>query len=300
MDRVADSSGWIGRAKTAWAAASVTAMLVLGLGAPGASAAPSCVPSGTNIVCSFTTLGPESFTVPPGVTQVTLDAFGAQGGGHPPFSYGGLGGEGQATIAVAPGQALQVNVGGAGGDCGSALPNGGVNGGGTGGASTNFRSGAGGGGASDVRTGSFTLAERVVVGGGGGGGGTFLGGAGGGTTGGTQTAGSTPAAHGTGGTQSAGGTGGSLSGSPERWRRCVRHRRRRGRPARQRRRVRRWWRVLRRRWRRCRYRRPPRQRRWRQWFRHDGHQRRAVRERVGDDHLRGWAAAGGQGLVACR
>ena len=214
MGPLADRSVRIGQGKAAWVVASVAALVVLCFGAPAASAAPSCVPAGTNIVCSFTTLGPDNFTVPSGVTQVTLDAFGAEGGGAPPFSAGGLGGEGLSTVAVTPGQTLQVNVGGAGGDRGSALPNGGANGGGTGGTGNGALGGSGGGGASDVRTGSFTLAERIVVGGGGGGGGTFAGGAGGGTTGGTQTAGSDPAAHGTGGTQSAGGTGGTLSGVP--------------------------------------------------------------------------------------
>ena len=68
--------------------------------------------------------GPQSFVVPAGVTSVTIDAFGGQGGssasattGTPgPSSPGGLGGEAQATVTVTPGETLQVNVGGQGAD----------------------------------------------------------------------------------------------------------------------------------------------------------------------------------------
>ena len=211
---LADRSVRIGQGKAAWVVLSVAALGVLGLGAPAASAAPSCVPSGTNIVCSFTTLGPDNFTVPSGVTQVTLDAFGAQGGGAPPFSAGGLGGEGLSTVAVTPGQTLQVNVGGTGGDRGSVLPNGGANGGGTGGtgngalvglvaaerptsALDRSRSPSASWSAAAVGAAgpspAVPAAVRPVA---------------------PRPPAPTPAAHGTGGTQSAGGTGGTLSGVP--------------------------------------------------------------------------------------
>ncbi len=151
-----------------------------------ASAAPTCQPSGTNIVCSFTTPGADTFTIPPGVTQVTVDAYGAQGGAWPSFSTGGLGGQATATFAVVPGAVWQVNVGGVGGpnvNVGGTLPNGGVNGGGSGGTGNGTRVGPGGGGASDIRTGSFRPADRILVAGGGGGAGSGVGGAGGGLNG---------------------------------------------------------------------------------------------------------------------
>jgi hypothetical protein len=152
---------------------------------------------------SFTTLPGTSFdytgasrtwTVPAGVTSVTFDVFGAQGGG--------LGGEARATIAVSPGQILQLNVGGQDG----------FNGGGSGG-----RYGeSGGGGASDVRVSPFGLADRIIIAGGGGGSGQGgllpggFGGAGGGLSGEPGRPGPLGAdgGPGLGGTATGGGTGG--------------------------------------------------------------------------------------------
>jgi hypothetical protein len=140
----------------------------------------------------------QSFVVPAGVTQVTVDVRGASGGntGGP----GGLGGRVQAAIGVAAGETLTVSVGGRGilGP-GSSAFNGGA-------ASTG--DGGGGGGASDVSRGGTRLA---VAGGGGGGGrpGAAAGGAGGGLTGGDGTAGGGGA--GRGGTQVAGGAGGAAN-----------------------------------------------------------------------------------------
>ena len=156
------------------------------------------------IISSYSyTGGPQSFTVPPGVDSVTVDALGAQGGNGLAGS-GGLGGEGVSPSAVTPGQVLQVDVGGAGGGPG---PGGaGWNGGGPSGSN----GAGGGGGASDVRAGtcaatlSCAFSDSVVVGGGGGGGGNFDGGSGGGAAGGSG-AGPDP---GSGGTQTAGGAGG--------------------------------------------------------------------------------------------
>src|SRR5262249_5848787 len=64
----------------------------------------------------------QSFTVPPEITAITVDAFGAQGGAGNTESTstsggaGGLGGEARATIAVTPGETLDVFVGCRGGD----------------------------------------------------------------------------------------------------------------------------------------------------------------------------------------
>ena len=69
----------------------------------------------------------QNFTVPTGVTRVTVEALGASGGaaGDP----GGLGGMVTATIPVTPGESLDIYVGGAGSKYGG----GGYNGGGSGG-----------------------------------------------------------------------------------------------------------------------------------------------------------------------
>ena len=175
---------------------------------------------------------PQTWTVPPGVKSITVDVYGAQGGGflNAFEDRGGLGGHARATFTVTPGEMLQVNVGGRGGAIGvetspghtafcrgfnGANPlagPGGFNGGGPGGDGP--CPGAGGGGASDLRRGTGTLGERLIVAGGGGGGANGCpeqicqgGGGGGGYVGqpGTNTFGGTP---GGGGTQTAGGAGG--------------------------------------------------------------------------------------------
>jgi len=158
----------------------------------------------------------QTFVVPAGVTSITVEALGAQGGSAGAVA-GGLGGSATATLAVTPGEQLQVNVGGQGGS-----PAGGCNGGGGGGAPVAGSGGRGGGGASDVRRGAFALADRLVVAGGGGGGGGALagvggggGGAGGGVTGGGGGGGVTTFGGGGGpGTQFGPGAGGSTNGSP--------------------------------------------------------------------------------------
>jgi hypothetical protein len=158
---------------------------------------------------------------------VTATAIGAEGGIFAPSSAtdGAAGGSGESTFAVVPGLALQVDVGGRGGDSFSSgsIPGaagaGGFNGGAAGGLATidgasGYFPGAGGGGASDVRAGGTDLDHRVVVGGGGGGAGGFgdaSTGVGGGEEG-DPAVDETDATGGTGGTQSAGGIGGSTDG----------------------------------------------------------------------------------------
>jgi glycine rich protein/type IX secretion system substrate protein len=156
----------------------------------------------------------QTYTVPGGVTSVTLDVQGAMGGtGYNVISRGGYGGRTQCALAVTPGQVLNVFVGNVGGSGGGGA--GGYNGGASG-----ITYGAGGGGASDIRVGGTALSNRVVVAGGGGGGaynyGTTnydRGGAGGGITGEAGYSGNvnTPGLGGYGGTQLAGGAGGSYS-----------------------------------------------------------------------------------------
>ena len=165
-------------------------------------------PTTTPTTPTFNTVGSFKWTVPAGVTTATFDLFGAQGGGggtnQGVGGAGGLGGNARVTIPVVPGTVYQINVGGGGGGIGAGSSLGG-----------------GGGGASDVRVGTFTLAERIVVaGGGGGGGGGFsgqgqdggTGGAGGGADGIAGTNGVTSSGAGGGGgggTQASGGTEGA-------------------------------------------------------------------------------------------
>jgi hypothetical protein len=126
------------------------------------SATTSCGNSGsfdssTN-TCTYAATGTDSYTVPSGVSQVTFDVLGAQGG-----AGGGLGGEAKAVVDVTPGEVFQVSVGAGGGtsSCGYYCA----------GQTSEIH----GGGASDVRSGSCAntaacgLADRVIVAGGGGG-----------------------------------------------------------------------------------------------------------------------------------
>lgn len=156
------------------------------------------------------TPGEQLFTVPEGVYEITVKAWGAGGGGGGGGNVagslgggaGGAGGFAQATIPVIPGETLNLTVGvaGPGGAPGIA------NSAGTGGA---------GGGRTEVRRSTNSLI--IAPGGGGGGGGddavTTVGGAGG--AGGDTTAGgngvdaSSAGSEANGASGSAGGTGGA-------------------------------------------------------------------------------------------
>lgn len=148
----------------------------------------------------------QTFRVPLGVTKLTVELWGAQGGG----SAAGRGGYAKGVVTVIPNSIVYVYVGGqgtykGGQPCGV---NGGFNGGGPTGSQccSNAGSGAGsGGGATDIRLGSTSLNARVLVAGGGGGSyrSTTSGGNGGGTTG--SNGGNYNGVTATGGTQTAGG-----------------------------------------------------------------------------------------------
>ncbi len=137
---------------------------------------------------SYDGASPQTFTVPPAVTDVQIAASGGQGGAGAAFSGsgespapGGAGDEVQGVdLAVTPGEQLTVDVGGAGGSASSSNVAGGTGGpsgangadtltGGTGGPGTSGSAGAGGGGggASAVWDGN----QLVVLAAGGGGGG---------------------------------------------------------------------------------------------------------------------------------
>ena len=150
---------------------------------------------------------PQTWTVPPCVSSITVTVAGADGGGN----LGGNGAVVTATIPVTPGQVLTINVGGSGNSI-----NGGYGGGGNGFASTdgnvNYNS-SGGGGASTISVGGTPVIVAAGGGGAGGGSGIVAGGAGGCATGiaGSNTFGFGGAP----GTQVAGGAGGTpWAGTP--------------------------------------------------------------------------------------
>lgn len=98
----------------------------------------------------------QSWTVPAGVTSITVDASGASGADGTSPVVGGNGGRVQATLTVSPGQVLYLYVGGQGGQS-----SGGYNGGGASGTRR-------GGGATDIRTTLGDASTRILVAGGGG------------------------------------------------------------------------------------------------------------------------------------
>jgi hypothetical protein len=172
----------------------VGAGLVLGVAAPAIADEP-CVPAAdsSTIVCTYLVPGVEhAFVVPDGVSAVDVTALGGTGGrvadgpaaGQPALVSG--------TLPVTAGSTLFLAVGGDGGD-GAAAVDGdpalggaaGYNGGAPGADGDQF-SGAGGGGASDVRTVSSSqpgsLESRLLVAAGSGGGVVDVGGAAGDVT----------------------------------------------------------------------------------------------------------------------
>lgn len=163
-----------------------------------------------------TTGSTQQFTVPAGVTRITVTANGAQGGTGYNGLTGGEGGSVTGTIAVTPGQVFDVVVGGKGGAGGNGTAGAAGTNGGGGGAGTGGWGGGGGGGES-----TFALSGTLlfVAGGGGGSAGAssdFGGtpGGGGGTSGQAGGAGDSDNGGGGGGggggaTPSTGGTGGT-------------------------------------------------------------------------------------------
>ena len=137
---------------------------------------------------TFTTPGLTTWTVPSGITEITVTALGGGGGGGG-SSTGGAGCEVVSTFAVTPGQIIQLFIGGGGGSAG------------------------GGGGSTTV---DLPNSLRVIAGGGGGGGDGIAGGVGGtcdrGGGGGSGDDGGGGGVGGTGGGGGFGGTGGGGSG----------------------------------------------------------------------------------------
>ena len=122
----------------------------------------------------------QSFTVPAGVSSLTVTAVGAAGGDTTGdidggTSLGGLGAVVTSVVSTTPGDVLSVRVGSRGADNATGGA-GGWNGGGDGGSAST--PGAGGGGATDLRACSEActdLASRLLVAAGGGGAGFYQG-----------------------------------------------------------------------------------------------------------------------------
>lgn len=144
----------------------------------------------------WTTPGTYNWTVPDGVSEITLDMYGARG--YDWYSDGGHGGRVKGTFPVTVGETLQVRVAAQG------------------------PSSRDGGQASDIRQGGTTLSDRIAVAAGGGGSGYFYdgsslyysgrGGNGGPDTG--EDGGGSYFVEGKGGTQTAGGGSGSSADAP--------------------------------------------------------------------------------------
>ena len=149
----------------------------------------------------------QTFTVPPGITSVRIQTWGAQGGANWVNNVN-FGGYVAGDVAVTPGSTLYIYVGGQ-----ASTTVGGFNGGGSG-----EGAGKGGGGGTDVRIGGTTYNDRVVCAGGGGGAGYWsnlhvVGGQGGGLVGGDGYRDPNYATNpgGRGATQSAGGADGTCA-----------------------------------------------------------------------------------------
>jgi hypothetical protein len=162
--------------------AGVASVGLLSAGVTPAQAAPSCTGT-TTVTCTFSTVGTDTFTVPAGVSQVTIDAKGAEGGGGNFAVVGGKGAQVQASFSVTAAEVLNVVVGGGGGS---------------------VASGGGGGGGSFVYRSPTATGLLIAAAGGGGARATDAGIPGSATT----TASDGESGNGTGGTAGTGGNGG--------------------------------------------------------------------------------------------
>ncbi len=148
----------------------LAAALLAACGAQGNPGAPPVLNLAQPLTSSRTfhfTHAAQKFKVPQGVTQLTITAFGAQGGGLTGSKYvppGALGAKISATFSVNGGALLVVYVGGKGIKGGAHGNSGGFNGGGG-----SYTGAYGGGGSSDVRTAGDKLTDRIIVAAGGGG-----------------------------------------------------------------------------------------------------------------------------------
>jgi hypothetical protein len=161
----------------------------------------------------------EAWTIPIGVSSITVKSWGAGGSAGGYLGHGGGGGGYSTAVFSVTGGTAMVGVvgqGGGGYNTNGSTPGttGTYGGGGPGvGSSATDGNGGAGGGFSGLFAGSYTQSNAIIIAGGGGAGGyggsiAAVGGGGGGTTGNAASGGSYV---GGGGTQSAGGAGGSAT-----------------------------------------------------------------------------------------
>jgi len=174
--------------------------------------------------CTYTTVGADTFTVPPGTTSVTVVAVGGGGGGG--LNPGGGGAQVSTTLTVSGGQVLTLFVAGGGTEVGDGAVGGGggsttidpgsghqVIAGGGGGGAVGWTAGNGGIDAAGDGGAGTGFGGAGGAGGGGGVGGAPNGGSGNGGSGGAgMDSGSTPPTTGAGGAGGGGGGGGGTAG----------------------------------------------------------------------------------------
>lgn len=152
--------------------------LSIGLLAPSPAMAQitrSCVTSGAGITtCTWSGAGGSGLPIPAGVSEMSFEVYGAQGG----CQEGGLGGKAAGRIAVTPGAQWWVEIGqkgsfpleNGGGPGGAPLGGGGGSGPGVPVEGGGSQFGCGGGGRSTVRPcGSVPACAPIIIAGGGGG-----------------------------------------------------------------------------------------------------------------------------------
>ncbi|MBN1696077.1 MAG: hypothetical protein JW881_01075 [Spirochaetales bacterium] len=134
---------------------------------PAPTPGPSAEPGDIHF---YYTGGIQSFTVPAGITSISVECQGAQGYSTPVYP-GGYGAYAFAEVAVSPGARVYIYVGGQGQPAFDDGTGGPVvyNGGGAGFSCDTGIYAGGGGGATDIRIGGQSLNDRVIVAGGGGG-----------------------------------------------------------------------------------------------------------------------------------
>ncbi|MBA4021178.1 MAG: hypothetical protein C0482_02335 [Gordonia sp.] len=222
-ERGASGTNWYRPGIAVAGSVAVLGALLVWPGSAGAAPLPAeCVQAGSAgvVTCTYST-GTHALTLPEGVATVTVTAIGGRGGsyieGDNRYYSGGIGAVVNGTVAVPAGsRTLHPVVAGDGGDTRVGPDDspgvGGFNGGGTAGipkwpGRKDYAPGAGGGGASDIRTDPTDLDSRVLIAAGGGGG-SYYG------NGGNADFPSPSEWGGNAGTQTAGGAGGRSENIP--------------------------------------------------------------------------------------
>jgi hypothetical protein len=193
---------------------------LVSVGALGAGIGPAVAAAEPTTTTSYSSPGVYAFTVPAGISSISVTAIGAPGSASCDAASGGEGAGVTATISVFAGESLEVGVGAPGGmpNCGVIAGGaGGAGGGGQGGAGVaGSISGGGGGGASALAQSApsqgFQAESELIVAGGGGGAGQEGGNGGNAGAAGSPNTGGDGGGGGGAGTETGGGAGGTDAG----------------------------------------------------------------------------------------